>query len=83
MSDSFSQELFLIDSCTRGDSAIPRSIVDRNKLPIHQDPRSVNTAGGQVTSPGFVLIYVKLDLREFGADGDLAANWCKSLDIKA
>jgi hypothetical protein len=39
MSDPFQREFFLIDSGTRGDSAIPSEVVRRRKLKVHQDTR--------------------------------------------
>ncbi len=61
----YNQEYFMVDCGTRGDSAIPRSIVEKRGLIVHHEPRDIKTAGGPASSPGYVIIYVKLDLREF------------------
>jgi hypothetical protein len=75
-SETWAMEPFLVDSGTRSDSAIPREMVDRLKLPIHGSERTVRTANGVTTSAGFVLIYVKLDLRSFNLGEKIGRMKC-------
>lgn len=56
---------FLLDSGCRPESAIPEEMASRLKLQIHADPVTVRTANGPASSAGFVLLYVKLDVRGY------------------
>lgn len=56
---------FLLDSGCRPESAIPEAMASRLKLHIHSDPVTVRTANGPAISAGFVLLYVKLDVRGY------------------
>ena len=78
--EMFQPEFFVIDSGTRPDSAIPSEVVERRKLTIHSDPQSVSTANGLTTSRGFILLYVKLDLREFDAGYKIGIMKCYVVD---
>ena len=69
-------EPFFLDSGTRPDSAIPTETADRLKLIIHKDSRTVATANGPTTSSGFVLDYVKMDLRRFNGGTKMGRLKC-------